>query len=102
MIVAVTKKMADAIDKRVRKMGYRAVVETMTPNEFSIKVGNVFRHDDDYNVASGMMQVIKIVYPDNYYAVPRYLTTMELRNVYRNSNGTYEGFMEELAELVEI
>ena len=102
MIVSVTKKMAEAINKRVREMGYKAVLETLTPNEFSIYVGSVFNHDEDYDVTTGQMKAIKIIYPDSYYAYPRYLTTKELRSVYRNSNGTYEGFMEELAELVEI
>lgn len=102
MIVAVTKKMADAINKRVKQMGYTAIMETMTPNEFSIKVGSAFQHDDDYNVSTGMMQVIMIIYPENYYAVPRYLTTKELRSAYHHSNGTYDGFMDEIAELVEI
>lgn len=102
MLVAVTKKMADAINKRVKQMGYAAVIESMTPNEFSIKIGNVFMHDEDYDITTGTMQVIKIIYPDSYYAWPRYLTTKELRSIYKNSNRTYEGFMEELAEMVEI
>ena len=102
MIVVVTKKMADAINKRVSKMGYTAIMETMTPNEYSIKVGNVFHHDEDYNITTGRMQVIMIIYPDNYYAMPHYLTTKELRAAYHNSNGTYDGFMDEIAELVEI
>lgn len=102
MLVAVTKQMAYAINERVSQMGYAAVLESMTPNEFSIKVGNVFMHDEDYDMVTGRIQVIKIEYPDSYYAWPRYLTTKELRSIYKNSNGTYEGFMDELASLVEI
>jgi hypothetical protein len=90
MLVAVTKKMNDAINKRVKQMGYTSVIESMTPNEFSIKVGNVFMHDEDYDMTTGTMKVIKIVYPDSYYAWPRYLTTKELRSIYRNSNGTFK------------
>lgn len=102
MLVAVTKKMVEEINKRVKPMGYKATVEIMTPYEFSIMVGNWLYHNEDFNETTGKMQVIKITYPDNCYAVPRYLTTMSLRRIYRKSDGTYDDFMNELVKAVEI
>lgn len=104
MKVKVTKTMAAAIKKSMRAM-YPAVtvsLETYKPDVYSRNVGSVWENEQDYDYSSGQFKCIRIVYPDEYYAMPRYLTTRELRYIAGRCNGTLDGFMHAVKQAIEI
>ena len=46
--------------------------------------------------------VISVIYPPDYYAPQKYLTTKDLTNIYRKSDGSIDGFMRVLINEIEI
>lgn len=50
--------------------------------------------DLDYNTLS--YWVIRVVYPAEYYACPKYLTTKDLVYCFLQSDRSFESFMDEL------
>lgn len=75
----------------------------MTTDQYKMMVDiDIFNHEADYNDRTGMMQVIRVGYPANYYAMPRYVTTKDLNRVFRNSDHTIEGFTKALIEDIAI
>ena len=75
--------------------GCRVSLVKMTPEVYRVSVDyDVLRNTSDYNANTGYMQVIRIEYPAEYYALPQYVTTRDLARVYRNSNGSFQGFTE--------
>lgn len=104
MQVKVSKTMAKSINSYFNDNGisYRAEVIEMAPRSYDVYVGNSVMNDEDFDMETNMMKVIIIDYPSEYYAMPRYLSTRELRSIYYNSNRTMNGFMDELFEEIEI
>lgn len=104
MKVKVTKVMTDEINKYFQKngIGYTAYFVEYSPTEYNIYVGSSMCHENDYDWTKNKMKAIKIAYPDNYYAMPRYLTTDDLYKMFWKCNKTIDGFMKELHSEVEI
>lgn len=105
MKVLATKTMTKAINDFLKQSGerMRAVYETMSRRAFETNVDfDFWDNERDYLPASGEMRAIKIVYPSEYYALPRYLTSAALVKLYRRSNGTYKDFMREVLEEIAI
>ena len=50
----------------------------------------------------GEKQVIKIIYPYGYYALPLIIDNRELNRIFKNSDKTYQGFFNDLLEYVEV
>lgn len=61
-----------------------------------------YKYENDYQVDKGLFKFIRVVYPDDYYAMPRYLTTNDLERCFQHSDGTYQSFMNEVMREVEI
>ena len=104
MKVKVTKTMAAAIKKSMRTM-YPCVtvsMQTYKPDTYSWYVGSVWENEQDYDYTSGQFKCIRIVYPENYYAMPRYLTTRELQRIAGRCDGTLDGFMKAVYAAIEI
>ena len=106
MRVSATKTMARELNKAGKKAGvpYRFEHITMDTNAYKWNVDyDVFRAYDygDYDISTGKMRAIMVVYPSEYYAVPRYLTTYELHGLYKNGD-TLESFMDRVLDSVEI
>lgn len=104
MKVKVTKTMTAAIKKAMRTMYPAASItlETCKADTYSRYVGSVWENEQDYDYTSGQFKYIRIVYPDNYYAMPRYLTTRDLQHIAGRCDGTMDGFMKAVKAAIEI
>lgn len=101
MKVKVTYPMLKEIKKALPK--YNVSLEKYTLEQYERFVDfDVYRNEIDYDDKTGKMKVIKIIYPDSYYAMPRYLTTKDLSQIFKYSDKTYNGFIKELVDYCEI
>lgn len=83
--------------------GYRFSYETYTQSEYQRYVDyDLFRHEEDFDYKTGMMKVIRVSYPDEYYACPRHLTTRDVQQAARRGHGTMEGFLREIENTIAI
>lgn len=56
----------------------------------------------DYNSDTGCFRLLVVEYPPKFYAGERYLTSDMLRNIFRESDGTADGFYREFLYEVAI
>lgn len=106
MKVQATRVMANALNKGAREHGkaYAFRHITVTPQEYERYIdSDLFTAEDygDYNASTGKLRAIKVVYPDEYYAMPRYLTTRALNREFV-SGDTAESYIKRVLESVEI
>ena len=100
MRVKVTAKMAKEITKRT---GFNATLEKLNCNNYQWYVsGDPDANIQDYDIETGLFSAIRIDYPAEYYACPRYLTTRELKKIYYTSNGSAEDFFRAVRNEIEI
>lgn len=104
MNVQVSKTMTNAINEYFKQNGipYAAIYETMSRNAYALNVDMFDFNGDDYLPQTDKMRAIKILYPVEDYALPRYITTRELVRVFRKSNKTLAGFMGNLCDEIAI
>ena len=105
MRVKVSKLMADTIRKKCKAAGlkYGVTLEKHTQSQFTAFCDyDMWRHEEVWEAETNCFKVIKIVYPCEYYANPRYLTSNDLRSVYASSDKTYDGFFREVLKEIEI
>lgn len=105
MLVASTKKMAKMLSEAVKNKGYKVKYITVNAEEYRWYIGDIFdaEYYGDWLPETNKFRAIEIVYPEDYYATPRYLTTQEIRNTRRQFRcETIEDLIERLAETVEI
>lgn len=105
MKVQATKTMTKAINDFLKENGerMRAIYETMSRRAFEINVDfDFWDNERDYLPASDKMRAVKIVYPVEYYAMPRYLTSAALVKLFRKSDKSYNGFMREVLDEISI
>lgn len=57
---------------------------------------------EDFNAAKRTMKAIKVIYPADCYAMPRYLSTRELNEIFSRSDRTAAGFIEAIKQEIEI
>lgn len=99
--------MAGLINRTAKTTGarLRASVVRLSSGQYAQSVGDPFVACDwgDYDAATGMMKVICVDYPAEYYAMPRYIGTAELvRECRRSGATTAEAFGKYLVEYLEI
>ena len=106
MKVIVSKVMAAAIQKEIAAGNFPWIESAqyieMTRGNYYRYVGDVWRHEIDYDYKKIMMKVILITYPVDYYAIPRYITTRDLSQAFQESGGSYDGFFKALYKIIEI
>lgn len=82
-----------------------ARVATFNSTQYGFYVGDTFEAEDygDYDWTKGTFKAIVVIYPDNFYANPRYLTTKELTKEANRRNVTTEDELKEmLKHMIEI
>lgn len=95
MKVKPTHKMVGYLKKLLT--GCRVELVELTPEQFKWSVDyNEFEHESDFNWETRVFRVIRVVYPSEYYACPKYLTTKDLLYCLKQSNKTFDGFMSEV------
>lgn len=104
MVVKVSKVMVKFMNENVLNgTGMVADYCEMSQQNYELYVHyDLFSHENDFNAKNGKMKAIKILYPDEYYAMPKYLTTNDLVRVFRGSDKTVESFVKCLLNEVEI
>lgn len=105
MKVKVSKTMAAAIRKALKEdlTGYRICYTEVDLNAYTRSVDYcLWSHEEDYDAEHAVMKVIRIEYPAEYYAMPRYLTTKDLRNIAGRADGDYTRFMNGVKNAIEI
>lgn len=98
--IKVTKKLTNELNKRAENI--RFIYHELLPHDYKMRVDyDIFRNDRDYNISSGKMKTIKVVYPPEWYALPRYLTTNDLVGMVRPDD-TLESYCERVLDEVTI
>ena len=74
-----------------------------TPKEYERYVNwDLLTNEIDFMADKHKFKVIQIIYTDDCYAMPKYLTTRKLINEFRNSDKTINGFINAIASAIEI
>lgn len=108
MYIRVSKTIAKFINKTAKELGFKAHAEVvdLSYQNYSVLTGeSVFDASfyGDYNYDTAGFKAILVTYPDEYYACPRYLTTMGLSNAFKNSGVTdVDGLKEWFRDMLEI
>lgn len=105
MKLKTSKVMAEMLNKEIKKMGldYNITQIRLTPQQFEYYVNiDSYNNENDYNYITNKFNVIQIEYPLNYYACNKYITTNDLIKIYDKSNKTFNGFLQEFKNYVEI
>ena len=101
MQVKPTKKMVDCLKKILT--GCHVDLVKLNPDQFRYCVDyNEFDHESDFDWETRTFKVIRIEYPWEYYACPKYLTTKDLLYCLKHSDKTFDGFMSEVKGFVAI
>jgi len=94
MKVKVSKVFAAFINKTAKELGFKAEAEVVTMSErgYRLNVGLDAMLDaqdnGDYDWGEGEYRAIRVVYPEEYYACPQYLTTASLNKEFRRRGVT--------------
>ena len=105
MKVLATKTMTNAINDFLKENGERkrAIYETLSRWAYKCMIDfDVWANEIDYLPKTDALRVIKIVYPPEYFAMPRYLTSNDLVKIFKKSDKTYNGFMRELMDEIAL
>lgn len=108
MKVKVSKTFAAFINKAAKELGFKAEASVVTMSSRSYKLNvsmDLFEAEEtgDYDFVEDECKAIKVVYPDDYYAMPKYLTTASLTKEFRRRGLTTEAELKEmLKDMCEI
>ena len=101
MLVKATNPMTKLLNANFPAYTFR--LEKFTLEQFKIFVDvDIFSHENDYNPTTNKIQAIKIIYPDQFYSLPRYITTNDLLKAFRRSDKTMTGFIQAIRDEIEI
>lgn len=93
MKVMVSKVMARFLRENVNFC--RVSYCEMTFRDYMIYVGNECPYGNDYIPKYGIYKALRLAYPDESYACPRFISTRDLNRVFLHSDRTIDGFLEE-------
>ena len=108
MNIQVTKVFANFINKTAKELGFKAEASfvLMTEGMYRAYVANpedAMWDGRDYDWDKRMYKAIRVDYPDDYYACPRYLTTIELcKEFKRKGVANWNELKEMVRDMVEI
>ena len=105
MNIQVSKVFADFINKTVPNV--EASVRKMSENEYRMHVGSLAvclaAQYGDYDWQTDKYKAIVVLYPDDHYACPRYITTKELHEEFkRRGVKDAEGLKSMIKDMIEI
>lgn len=70
--------------------------------EYNFHIGDPMDNEVDWLYEKSKFKFIEVIYPEEYYAMPTYITTTMLLRCFRHSNKTLESFMKQVEMEVEI
>lgn len=105
MKIEITKAFTKELNKALKaaNMPYKAIYNTCDIDTYRMHVSYELISNMTYDYVSkyGHMKYITIVYPESYYALPKHITTIELRTLYTPGD-TIETYFNRLVEYIEI
>ena len=101
MKVKATKKMAEFLQERIKVYTIKFEKVSFDFLKWNVDL-DYWAHEEDFDEATNKFRVIRVIYPMGYYACDRYLTTRNLRRLFRESDGTAEDFAQKVFEEIEI
>lgn len=113
MIVKISKTMCKALNNALKERKKSGVYSSINCfkydggipiDDYIIAVGDIYTADynGDYNSLTQKFKAIKAVYNDNCYSFDRYISTNDLHNCFKNSNKSYDDFIEQVFTMYEI
>lgn len=105
MKIAATNVFARFINSTAAKMGFQAHAEIVYFSEMGYKMNvNIWGPGwVDYDAKRDKFRVIRVEYPNDFYANPTYLTTPELCNEFRRRGVTdLAGLQDMIQDLIYI
>lgn len=95
MLVKVSKQMAKELNRNLKDI--EVFYEELDFNQYERNVDIYsYMHDEDWVGKSNKFKVLRLVYPAEYYAIDRYVTSGDLAMVYRHAKGnTIDDYMEQ-------
>ena len=106
MRVQVSKTLTTWLNNQFKQhnIPYKAIYTTLSQREYDWQVGDTSMDtlEYEYNFTTGKYRVIKILYPDNYYACPNYLTTSILIRLAQGIHGDANLFYKNIITEIEI
>ena len=101
MKVKATKAMTKYLNDHIENITF--TLEKLTEAAYRMQVDiDTYLNEIDYSIKTGLFSVIKVSYPGEYYAMPRYLTTKDLNRIFARSDHTAEGFIKAVLSDIEI
>lgn len=101
MKVKVTEVMRKYLQASIPE--YRFTLEKMSRDAYAMKVDyRTEWHTTDYDFYRGYMKAIRVDYSEEYYAIPRYITTSDLVSALVASDRTAEGFVKAVKNAIAI
>lgn len=93
--IKVTNTMFRLIKKALPQ--YKVELVKLTEEEFKWCVDlDVWGNEVDYCYKDNTFKVIRIIYPPEWYACDKYLTTKDLEYNFKQSDKTLKGFIDEV------
>lgn len=104
MQVKVTRPMVKALNETLEQHGMKAVLQEMPAHVYEFKVDyQSFLNEIDWNEKKNVFKVIRIDYPEECYAMPKFCTTRDLIRIFHYCGGnTWEDFMREFMDCYQI
>ena len=97
MKAIVSKVMAKTLNNALNTIDMKIEYHEMSYEAYSTFVSyDTLEHTNDWNFEKSVFKVLRIIYPEEYYAMPQYATTNDLQRILRNtSKNTLEEFVNE-------
>jgi len=92
MKVKATKTMTAALNKHFPEWSFTFLRLSQEAYTTSVSY-SLMENFQDWDYTRNCMNVIRLDYPATDYALPRFITTNDLINICRHSDGTLESFM---------
>lgn len=98
-----TKLLKNELAKDNRTKNYNIELAKLPTRAYELFV-DIDRKSEqfDYDIATNEWRVIKIIYPIDYYANNKYITTYNLHKLWRDARGNYDAFIQLFIDEIEI
>ena len=98
-----TKTFANFLKKEMKKLGlnYEITLEKLNEAQYGWFV-DVMSRTNAYDYNTGLYSVLKVVYPYEYYACPKYITKEDLYKTWNKSGENLNNFLLDMKNEIEI
>ena len=102
MFVKVTKAMVNTLNRYAKDNPLRFEYRTTSPANYERFVNSdLFGNETDFDYNTGLFKYISVIYPGEFYAIPKTVTTNDLKRLYV-SGDTVETFCKRVIENMSI